>query len=241
MNKNSVTEKELIGKIRELRQIKPRKDWVLLTKTQILGDVEVRPQHFLFPFFKQAYAGIFVVLLLIGLFEFSQSALPGEPLYFVKGISEKAAAVFVSQEEKPKMNLELANKRLEELNQIVQNNEVKKLVPAISDFQANISKAAESLAKTKNSDVPEIVSEIKKIKETKENIESSLATKFGDNEIRDLDSASLQLIKREIEYLEGRTLTDSQKELLIQAQKDLEAGDFEDALLKIYSISNQQQ
>ena len=32
-----ITEKQLIGKIQEFRQIKPRKDWVILTKSQILG------------------------------------------------------------------------------------------------------------------------------------------------------------------------------------------------------------
>jgi len=31
-------EKDLVGKIRLLRQIKPRKDWVVLTKNQILGE-----------------------------------------------------------------------------------------------------------------------------------------------------------------------------------------------------------
>ena len=32
-----MTDKQLIGKLRKLRQIKPRKDWVILTKSQILG------------------------------------------------------------------------------------------------------------------------------------------------------------------------------------------------------------
>ncbi len=178
--------------------------------------------------------------ILFGVFSFAQNSLPGDILYSIKKLTEKGQAIFVSKEELPKYNLEIANKRLDELTEIAQTNQVKKLAPAIQEFQANVSKAAESLARTKNSDVPKIVSEIKKMKETKENIESSLATKFGDDEIRDLDSASLQLIEREIKYLEGRTLTDPQKELLIQAKKDLESGDYEDALLKIYSISNRQ-
>jgi len=33
-----MTEKELIGKIRGLRQIRPNRDWVSLTKSQILGE-----------------------------------------------------------------------------------------------------------------------------------------------------------------------------------------------------------
>ena len=46
-----MTEKELIFKIRELRQIKPREDWVSLTKSQILGQEPVAEIRFLhFPF-----------------------------------------------------------------------------------------------------------------------------------------------------------------------------------------------
>ena len=100
-----MTEAELIKKIKTLKEIKPRKDWVVLTKTQILGNVEVRPQLFLFPFFKPAYAGLFLFLLLIGLAEFSQGALPGDPLYSLKRITEKAQSVFVSKEEQPKLQL----------------------------------------------------------------------------------------------------------------------------------------
>ncbi len=238
-----MTEKELIGKIRELRQIQPRKDWVSLTKSQILGEEPTyrdRVSVNFFPFWKPALATVMAFGILFGVFSFAQKSLPGDILYSIKKLTEKSQAVFVSEKELPKYNLEIANKRLDELTEIAQTNQVKKLAPAIQEFQANVSKAAESLARTKNSDVPKIVSEIKKMKETKENIESSLATKFGDDEIRDLDSASLQLIEREIKYLEGRTLTDPQKELLIQAKKDLESGDYEDALLKIYSISNRQ-
>ena len=231
-----MTEAELIKKIKTLKEIKPRKDWVLLTKSQILGDVEVRPQHFLFPFFKPAYAGVFAVLILIGLFEFSQNALPGEPLYALKRVSEKAAAVFVSQEEKPKMNLELANKRLEELNQIVQNNEVKKLAPAMSEFQANVSEAAKNLAKVEKVD-KEIVDQIKKFEENKGKVEKVLATKILSEETKEsLDKTWAGILIRDSE---GRTLTERQKALLAGAKEDFEAGNYDLALEKIWFLSNQ--
>jgi hypothetical protein len=75
-----MSEKELIGKLRELRQIKPNRDWVVLTKSQILGS-EVNQHRVLINFFRLAYAGLFLVLILVGLFGISQRALPGEPLY----------------------------------------------------------------------------------------------------------------------------------------------------------------
>ena len=228
-----MTEKELIGKIRELRQIRPRKDWVLLTMTQILGDVEVRPQPFLFPFFRPAYAGLFVVLILIGLFEFSQSALPGEPLYLLKRVVERSQAVFVSESEKPKLNLELANRRLDELNQVAQNNEVKKLAPAINEFQANAAIAAKNLAKVKKVD-KEIVAQIKKLEENKEKVEKVLATKI---EMEEYDNDLAKLVENQIKDLETRTLSEDQQKLLEEAKADFEAGNYSDALIKILDLS----
>jgi len=234
MNKNSVTEKELIGKIRELGQIKPSPDWVALTKSQILVDVEVRPRPFYFPFFKPAYAGLIIVFILIGLFGFSQDSLPGDPLYLIKKISEKSQAVFVSEEELPKYNLEIANKRLEELNEIAQTNQVKKLAPAISEFQANVSEAAKSLAKVKGQDVEKIVAQTKKLEENKKKVEEVLATKI---ETEEWDNALSQIVEREIKDLEERTLTEEQEKLLAEAKSDFEAGNYSDALVKILILS----
>ncbi len=228
-----MTEAELIKKIKTLREIKPRKDWVLLTKTQILGDVEVRPQHYLFPFFKPAYAGVFVVLFLIGLFEFSQGALPGEPLYFVKRASEKAVVSFTPQEQKSRVNLESANKRLEELNQIAQSNEVKKLAPAMNEFQANVSEAVKNLVNVKRVDEG-LVAQTKKLEENKEKVEKVLATKI---ETEEYDNALSQLVEREIQDLEERTLNEEQTVTLEEAKADFEAGNYTEALIKILSLS----
>jgi len=226
-----VTEKELIGKIRELRQIKPRKDWVLLTKTQILGQEET-PKFELFPFFRPAYAGLFFLLLLVGLIELAQAALPGDPLYSLKRITEKAQAVFVSKEERPNLNFELANKRLEELNQIAQKNEVKELAPAITEFQVTVSKVAKNLAGARVD--KEMVAQTVKLKKTKEEVEKVLATKI---ETEEYDVALAQLVENQIKDLEGRTLTEEQMKILEEAKKDFEAGNYSEALVKILILS----
>jgi hypothetical protein len=62
-----LTEKQLIGKIRELRQIQPRKDWVSLTKKEILGE---EPGLIFFPYFKPALAGLITVFFLFSLWSF---------------------------------------------------------------------------------------------------------------------------------------------------------------------------
>jgi ATP-dependent Lon protease len=228
-----MTEKELIGKIRELRQIKPNKDWVSLTKSQILGE-EVNQHRVLVNLFRPAYAGLIVVFVLFGLFGFSQNSLPGDLLYPIKKITEKSQAVFVSEKELPKYNLEIANKRLDELTEIAQTNQVKKLAPAISEFQANISEAAKSLVKVKGQDVEKIVAQTKKLEENKKKVEEVLATKI---ETEELDNALAQLVESQIKDLEERTLTEEQMKIFAEAKEDFEAGNYSDALIKILILS----
>jgi len=227
-----MTENELIGKIRELRQIKPRKDWVILTKSQILG--EEKPVFAPFFIFRPVYAGVLFVFILLGLFGTAQNALPGDLLYPIKKIVEKSRVVFISEADKPKADLELANKRLEELNQIAQNNDVRKLAPAINEFQASISQAAKNLTTSKGADVKGIVAETQKLEENKKKAES-LGVVVGGTE--ELENAYKILAEREIENLENSSLTEKQEEVLKEAKDYFENGDFTNALIKAVGAS----
>ena len=227
-----MTEKELIGKLRELRQIKPRKDWVVLTKSQIL--VEEKPVFNPLFIFKPVYAGFLFIFILFGLFGTSQNALPGDLLYPIKKIVEKSRVVFVSETDKPKLNLELANRRLEELNQIAQKNEVKKLAPAINEFQASASKAAKNLTTLKGADVKGIVAETQKLEENRKKAES-LGVVVGETE--ELENAYKVLAEREIENLENSSLTEKQEEVLKEAKEYFEREDYSNALIKTVEAS----
>jgi len=237
-----MTEKELIGKIRELRQIQPRKDWVSLTKIQILGDYATQPRNFweVFPKlvfqYKPAFATLIILGVLVGAFSFAQNSLPGDILYSIKKLTEKSQAVFVSKEELPKYNLEIANKRLDELTEIAQTNQVKKLASAISGFQANMSEAAKSLAEVKGQDVEKIIAQTKKLEENKQKVEKVLATKI---ETEEYDDALAQLVENQIKDLEGSTLTEEQKLLFEEAKADFSAGNYSQALEKILILSYQ--
>ena len=235
-----MTEKELIGKIRELRQIQPSKDWVSLTKSQILGKEDKYNNLisvFQILFSKPAYAGLVVVFVLFGLFGFSQNSLPGDLLYPIKKITERSQAVFVSEEELPKYNLEIANKRLEELNEIAQTNQVKKLAPAISEFQGNISEAAKSLAKVKGQDVEKIVAQTKKLEENKKKVEEVLATKILSQET---EESLISFYKTQAEMLindlGNQTLTEEKEEILNQMKKLFEEEKYLETL-GLYFIS----
>ena len=239
-----MNEKELIGKLRELRQIKPNRDWVVLTKSQILGEERpgLRAGLFHFPIFRVAYAGLVAAFVLFGLFGTSQSSLPGELLYPIKKITEKAQAVFVSETEKPQASLELADKRLEELTKIAQTNQVKKLAPAINEFQASVSEAARNLSRIDATTTDAVA--VKKVVDRAKNIEKkveevkSLGVVIEEQELEELQEVSSKLelellvsvLKNMIADLENRTLTEEKEEILLQMKELAEEGKYLEAL-----------
>ena len=232
-----MTEAQLIKKIKKLKAIKPRSDWVLLKKIQILGE-ERRIE--IFPFLRPVYAGLFCLLFVVGLFEFSQQSLPGESLYYLKKITEKSQIIFSSEEQKPRINLELVNKRLDELDQIVQENEARKLAPALKEYKASVSEAVKNLTKamTTTSDpvaIKEITEQTQKFEENKE----KLTKIYG---IAGLESDEGQnptkvVVEWLIRDMEETTLSEEDRLLFGEAKEDYEQGDYSQALVKILDLS----
>jgi len=239
-----MTEKQLIAKIKELQQIKPSNDWVVLTKKQILGEEKPVPvfsfisfireiqkgERFVFQH-KPAFATFLVFAILFGLFGFAQNSVPGDTLFSVKKITEKSQTVFISEKGQPKHDLELANRRLDDLAKIAEANQTQKLTSAINEYQESVSKAAESLAEA---EVKEVVSEIKKLEEKTEKVKS-LGIEIGESE--EWDNALAEITEREVEDLEARTLTEEQEEVLVEVKEDCGAENYSDALIKILTLS----
>ena len=225
-------EKELIGKIRGLRQIRPNRDWVSLTKSQILGEEKKYTSLFLFPVLKlrPVYAGLIAVLILFGLFGFAKNSLPGDLLYPIKKIAQKSQAIFVSEEEKPAFQLKLANQRLEDLTKASTKN----LAPTINEFQANISQAAKSLAKmdATTSDpvvIKKIVAETKKLEKQKQKVESLGVVIEGEG-TEEFSQALANMVGNLIEDLKTRTLTEEKEKILEEMEKLFEEGKYSEAL-----------
>ena len=248
-----MTEKQLIRQLKELRDIEPRKEWVLLTKSRIFHEetvVEKEVGIFSFlPLFRYrlAFAPIISVLIIVGLFGFTQDTVPGDFLFSVKKMTETAQVTFSSQTEKAGVHLKLANKRLEELSQIAESNQVKNLGPAIKEFQDNIAQAAKDLTDmeldTTSQDstiLKEIVAETQKMEQSKSNVEAVLGAIIGDT--GELTSAISQLEKQMAEYLiadlERRTLSEEDQISLSEAIQDFEQGKYSEALEKIWFLSN---
>jgi hypothetical protein len=236
-------EQELISKIKELRNIKPNQNWVAFTKTKILGEEQKTNWVSVLEFFpglvyrhsRLAFASLIIFGIIAAAFGFSQGALPGDPIYALKRLSEKTSLSFVSERNLPDVQLALANKRLDELNTIIQTNQIKKIAPAVQEFQANISKAAKDLVRAQdNIDINKIVVETRKIKDGRQKIES-LGGIVGDT--KEFDNALSQLIDRELKDAETRTLTENQQKVLTTAKEKFAAEDYAGALEEILLLN----
>ena len=228
-------EKELIGKLRKLRQIKPRKDWVSLTKSQILGE---EPGFTFFPYFKPAFAVLTVVFIFLGTFGYGlvKNSLPGDLLYVIRKVAHEGQAIFVSEKEKPAFQLKLANDRLEDLTKASAKN----LAPTINEFQANISAAAKNLAKidattTDSVVIKKIVEETKKLERGKQKVES-LGVVIEGEETEEFAQALANMVGNLIEDLKTRTLTEEKEEILNQMKELFEEGKYSEAL-ELYLIN----
>ncbi len=250
-------EYRIIQKIKKLRQIEPEKDWVVLTKKQIVGFEDVQTKHS-FSFtdqilacltpgvkhkfnYKLALATLGVILVSGGAaIGFSQAALPGDLFYPVRKFADKTGYLFVSKNNQPKLGLEIANKRLEELTIIAQNNQARNLAPAINEFRQSMVEAADRLKIVDGSPkiTREIVKETEKLRENREKVEA-LGVVVG--ETKELNQALSQLAEREIKDLESRALTESQEKLLAAAREDFAKGNFSQALEKLLLLSYSQE
>lgn len=246
-----ITEKELIAQIKELRQIKPNQGWVFSVKNRILNQHPMfHRQHRMLDTLdilakllfqpKVALAGVSTLTILFSVLILSQDSLPGESLFVLKRAVERGQTLFVSQDNIAQVNLETANKRLAELTKIAETNQVKKIAPALQEYQASLAEAAKNLiiAAATTSDaaaIKNIVLETQKLEENRIKLEkiygiAGLAAKEGENPI--------QLVAEWlINDLKNRTLTDEQKLLFEEAKKDYENGDYNLTLEKILKLS----
>ena len=232
-------EEELIRNLRQLRQIKPKKEWAFLAKKQILGET---PKRSFAPFsifsLRMVYAGLIVVFVFFGLFGFAQNSLPGDFLYPVKKIAERAERVFVSKDGQPNFQLELAKKRLEELNRVAKDNQVKRLAPAMKEYETTKAAAEKAVvASIKNKPKKEAVKIVKEAAPALNEInkqEKEIYTSLGVDPKKEAGSASIDADKYMVEYLikkaDASTLTDEQRKDLSRVKEYYKMGNYEKAL-----------
>jgi hypothetical protein len=245
-----MTEKELINKIKHLKEIKPDSNWVLLAKNKILesdkfasvnilekSHIVNNPIYYLsfiktFFFKKPAYVGVFIFLVLFGIFGSTQNSLPGDFFYPLKKNIEKMTVVLAPEEEKTAKSLDLTTKRLEELNKIVKDNQKDRLQFAVQELNSSASQAADLISTSSKDSLSKVVDIAKKSQELK-----SAGIMVEGEGLKKLELASTKVVLQDlIKDLENRTLTLKQEMLLDKMKEYLQEGKYSEAL-ELYLIN----
>ena len=245
-------DKELIRKIKKLRNVKPDKDWVFFAKNEVLGVDNYTENKLQFievlRFLtgrKLAYAVLGILFVFIGTFGFSQKTVPGDTLFSLRKTTERTQSMFVSGENRIKFDIQLVNNRLDDLTKIVQSQQEKKIQPAIEELKATSSQAARSLelAGENKEDLKDIAFIAKAYEENKKKAESAFevlgALSANTENTEELDNAFASIVQGQIEGLEGIILTQEQEEILEEAKTDYDEKNYSEALMKILRISEE--
>ncbi|MCK4781619.1 hypothetical protein KAS79_01695 [Candidatus Parcubacteria bacterium] len=244
----------LIKKLKELKQVKPSNDWVVLTKTQILNQeqfqgAKLRELSSIGFFikrliFRQGFATISAIgiLALVGGFGFAQNSMPGDFLYPVKKITERAKT-YVFKEASPESQLKLTEQRLKELAQITEENQVESLSSALKEYETakiEVEKQVSILIKESKTEkekikiAKEFAPQLKVIYEEEKQVYATLQIKPDEQTSGNTYKIVVEPL---IKDLNSQILTEEQQEILEQAQELFKNQEYQKALEKILLLS----
>lgn len=146
-------DKEIIEKIKELKAVKPTKEWAFWLKSNILEkgkqeELVRKPQFKLVSWrFVSRYSKVWIPSLLAVFFVFSfayaQFTLPGNIFYPLKTVAQNARIYLAPANQKPVVRLEIAKARLNDLMKVRNHQQAVALV--IQNTQENLKNVPEDI------------------------------------------------------------------------------------------------
>jgi hypothetical protein len=233
-----VTQKQLIESLSQLKEIKPRKEWAVLLKSQIIAEKKVVAEVVSQPaksvgimdiissvFFqkKVAYAFAGVILFIVGVLGFARGTVPGDMLFPIKQLAERSQATLTGQ---PGLIITL-NNRINDLAQVAKDGRKDNIPSAISE----VTQAVKDL----NNNPTQDPKALKEIAASLKTLASVQGTDLSQN--TDVIDLYQTVVQRQIADLQKATLTDEQKATLAEAQDLYSQGKYTDALERILLIN----
>ncbi|MBI4122988.1 MAG: hypothetical protein HY458_01325 [Parcubacteria group bacterium] len=254
--------RQTIEKLNLLKSITPRQDWVFSVKSQvmsqigvnslveprilqgslasrILGELVLATRYFEKPAF--AFAGLMLVVGVSLALQISSSSLPGDPLYSVKSTREQVEFALSPSKDRAFVQLELAQRRLDELKQVTAQNRTKDLAAAIKGYQSRVSEVSQALPGLVDQE-PRVALQAGKVllelQKERSKLERVLGTSIGEGENDSLAEATRVVVESELKDLETRTLNEEQAALVSKAVAASEAGEYETALEYLLKVGS---
>jgi hypothetical protein len=249
-----ITEKQLIESLKQMREIKPRKEWAVLLRSQILAEkkteskIVAQPAKFaefigmisssLFQPFstaqsrqKIAYSFAAFAFVVIGLVGFAESSMPGDLMFPAKKMAEQSQAALTGQTGL-KNNIVALNSRINDLAQVAKEGKKSSIPSAIDEIKTN----AKDLAFTLKANPVSDQKTLKEIAASLKTLANVPGTDLSENsDVRDLYQT---VVQRQITDLQKTTLTEAQKTTLTEIESLSEQGKFAEALEKILLIDS---
>jgi len=235
-----MTDREIIRKIQQLKEIQPSQEWLDLTRQKLLSRTVLwtEPKELSLRDFLMGYLGYFklaavmagALVLLIGgpwlVVKASQPSLPGEMLYSIKKATERIQAGVASDESKAQLQVEFAGRRLEELTKINEDSlspeeKTEKVEQVVSDFQDNLAGASLHVSKISKEKAVAIAKTTKKLKEnlakTKEEVPLAVQEKLAQAEkvMAEINHQILAVLVKGDQEGIGQAATTTDEEILI--------------------------
>jgi len=179
-----MTDKELIKNLRKLDKIQPSKHWLVLLRRNLVAQIDYdikreRSERFDFLFgwlgsFQSAALAVSLIFILfVGpwlTIKASESSLPGDLLYSVKKASENVQKTVANSQEKPRLQVEFAGRRLEELSKLNYSTDssekTEKSREVIVDFKDSLASVSQQIKSISSRDKAVVVAqETRKLKE----------------------------------------------------------------------------
>jgi len=240
----------LIKNLEKLQTVKPRQEWVVSAKAQILEkQFEAAPKASFVDVFSTVFGALrqprfatafsAIVLVLAGSFTVvsARDAVPGDALYAVKQMQEKVMISFItSPEQKTIAKVEQVSNRLAELDKVSKQSEnQERKIAAVTETKKALSQAAKEIAKLPEDQKAGLI-EILAVKI--EQVEKSTDTAIMDKTEPSYQEIYKFLADSEIKELEAneQNLTAKQKELLTTAKEFFVVEKYSEALDAVYQI-----
>ena len=199
--------KDLIKKIKGLKEIKPSKEWLNSTRHNLMTEIDFNEDMFFsFNWLKQPQAVALTICLALIFFggpwmtlKASQSSLPGDLLYSVKKISEDVQTTIASDGGKVNLQAEFAGRRLEELNKITYDSysseeKVKKSEQIMNDFKDNLAQISQNVNKVSKEEAVAVAQKTMKIEESLKRTENEISSEIKEIAKKAIDDVKYQIL-----------------------------------------------
>ncbi|MAG44588.1 hypothetical protein CL633_01735 [bacterium] len=236
---------DLIKKLQKLKSIQPSRAWLFNNREKLAN--QIPEDLWKVPGWSMAVLSLVLVVgtasLMIGIVGAAQNSLPGEVLHSLKIVSEKAQVSFVSQNKKAQLEVKFVENRVEELNQVLNNEkEPKKKVSKAREVSKKITQYKKELEQAKE-EIPElavdqVMEQAQEVSDQTLKIVASVNSDENGLELQNTQEISTEEIIARIQADLEEKEAELGEEALKQARLYFESGDYVLVLELLTNLEN---